>query len=434
MTIFRSLRNHLLLCLVLLLGLSSLVITNATQAAAAPSIPAATALGTLNGSAYGGYLQTQAGSGVESVGPLFPVGLSCVLSSQTATASGSLAALGSFLSSGAANDTVTTSELGTSASVQSSATVQGLSLLGGAITATAVQSVANSMATTTTATSTNGSTFTSLVIGGTPITATPAPNTKITLAGIGTVTVNEQVGPVNSVNATSITVIALDVSVTLSNSFGLPIGTHILIAYANSGFSRNVPPATISSYAWGLYATGLGGAASGPFTAVGVSCTGGNSTNSLTSVSVPPLISTGTMVDQAFGSVNTGGSTVTGKSTIQTANITGLLHADSITVSGTASFTPSLHGYTGYTLSLTNASLLGGTIPIAASPAPNTVITIPGVGVAVVNEQSSSGGAAGAKININAIDIMVNVANTLGLPVGARIIIGHANASVTPTA
>lgn len=421
MSIVRSVRNRALLMMGLLVGICAVLFVNAMPAAAAPA-----AVGTFNGTAYAAFVQTP--GNLANVGPLFPVGIGCAVASQSGNAVGNLTALG-LSSAGTAVDSVAITNSATSGSAIASSEIAGLSLLGGAITATSIRSEAETQADTTTALSTNNSTFTNLVIGGVPIVANPAPNTKVNLPGIGTVTVNEQVGPVNSANASSITTIALDVSIT-TPVFSLPVGAHVLVAYASTNYTRTVQPASVGAFAYGLSATLPPTTTFGPFAAVGLGCAGGSHTVSTAGVSVPPL-SVGAITSSAFGSVGASGSTATGQTSITSVNVLGLLAADAVNARATASFTPALHGYTGYSVTLTNASLLGGVIPLPASPAPNTTITIPGVGTAILNEQSVTTSLISAKIVINAIDITVTTANLLGLPVGSRIIVGHADANVT---
>src|SRR5207237_5895493 len=144
------------------------------------------------------------------------------------------------------------------------------------------------------------STFTNLVVLGVPVSGTPPPNTKITLPGLGFVILNEQSGPVNGHTKTHISVTAIDVNVTEANGFGLPIGTHILIAHADSGIHLISFPATVSARAYGLLTfdkIDKNFAKSGPWANASIGCTGGNKTVSVTRVSVPGIGSTGTITE-----------------------------------------------------------------------------------------------------------------------------------------
>src|SRR5436190_1541833 len=66
---------------------------------------------------------------------------------------------------------------------------------------------------------------------------------------------------------------------------------------------------------------------------------------------------------------------------------------------------------------------------ISASPGPNTTIHIANLGDVVLNEQGNgpSNGPVSTYAGINMIDLHVTNANTLGLPLGTRILIATVN-------
>lgn len=135
--------------------------------------------------------------------------------------------------------TDTTADISTPATGQeiatSSSTVNTLSLLGGAITATVLRSVATSTSNGVTASSSAaGTTFTNLVINGVAL-VNPAANTTITIPGIATVVVNEQIPTGNGTTTTGLTVNALHVTVP-AGALLLP-NADIVIASARSGAS-----------------------------------------------------------------------------------------------------------------------------------------------------------------------------------------------------
>lgn len=79
------------------------------------------------------------------------------------------------------------------ATSQSRSAAQDVSILNGAIRAQVVVAAANSASNGVTAASNgDGSSFVGLVVNGTPIADTVAPNTRISLPGIGEVMLNEQ--------------------------------------------------------------------------------------------------------------------------------------------------------------------------------------------------------------------------------------------------
>lgn len=411
-------------------GIVSLLVLS-TGITPVPTQAAGTVTGITGGSAFAGRLQAGVGSSLLSVGPLFPVGLGCSIKPGTATASATSMALGSVATTGTLADTVTSTRSATLVTVKSTASVQNVQLLGNLITATAVTAVANSREMATAATSSNGTSFVGLVVNGTAISGTLPPNTRIDLPGLGYVVLNQQIGPVNGTDTTSITVNAIHVYVTLSNTLGLPIGTQITIAHAASTITRTASNSTVTAGAYALFATGLVGArvTSGPWAAAGIGCTGGTSTVSLGSVSIPNVASIGTMVDTASGQVTSTGGTASASSKVQTADLlSGIVHADAVNTAADASVTNGV-GSASASTSLVNATVLG--IAVSANPAPNTRVNLPGIGYVVLNEQKIAISAKQASASVNGIDLYVTVAQpALGLKAGARIIVAHSNTGV----
>jgi hypothetical protein len=127
--------------------------------------------------------------------------------------------------------------------VSSSEDLENLNLLSGLVTADALHVTSTSAAAGALVTSTGTTTFTNLVVAGQPITANPAPNTQIALAGLGTLTLNKETcssGPVTACVAGGhehLTVTALSLDVNADNSWGLPLSTNVTIAQAASGIT-----------------------------------------------------------------------------------------------------------------------------------------------------------------------------------------------------
>jgi hypothetical protein len=131
--------------------------------------------------------------------------------------------------------TVTTAQgsVGVSASsAETTASVAGFNLLNGLIKASAVKAAANvSVAGTSVSVSDQGSSFAELTVNGHPeITANPAPNTQVMLAGLGVLYLHRVIQ-----TADSIEVRMLELVVTLDNALGLPIGADVRVADAKTG-------------------------------------------------------------------------------------------------------------------------------------------------------------------------------------------------------
>ncbi len=421
----KSVIAFLVVCTLCIMSFGTLAAWAATGSSTSSTLP-----GVVNGSSYAGYLKVPAGNSVASVGPLFPVSLGlCDTSAKKATSSAASLNLGGFAGSGSLVDHVESYLTATSTTVHASSDVQQVNVLAGLITADEVKSAVMSHATANNATSANNSVFTNLVVAGVPIIGTPAPNTTITLPGLGAVVLNEQDGPVNHVDHTSITVTAIDVQVTLANTFGLPIGTHIFIAHAHSQFTRTSIADVVSAKAYGLYAFGKAGSgfvASGPYATATIACSGGNQTVSVNSISVPVIGSTATITDKATGVITSSAANANSSSKVQQLNLlSGTITADTITASSQAQFssTGSASGKT----KLVNADVAG--VLLSANPSANTKIDIANLGYVIVNEQQITITSTGASITVDAFDLHVTMANSFGLPVGVHIIIAHSESN-----
>jgi hypothetical protein len=112
----------------------------------------------------------------------------------------------------AVSDTLSVSTTGAigpnRASAQSKATVEHVNVLNGLVTAELVVAMSSSTADGSTATSTaEGSTLLGLSINGSaPVDVTPAPNTTISILGVGTVILNEQLPGGDGVHTSALTV------------------------------------------------------------------------------------------------------------------------------------------------------------------------------------------------------------------------------------
>lgn len=387
----------------------------------------ATPIAIADGNAYAARIN--AGHNSLTAGPIAPASLSCdtkPASDQNSVASITLAPIVS--SSGTASDMVVSNYGSTTVAVQSSSVVQGVSVLGGAITATTVQAVANSGLSNGSASSNaNGSMFVGLTVAGQSYSGTPPPNTRVRIAGLGTVILNEETMSHNRSVATGITVNMIHVRITQANSFGLPIGSDVIVGHADSSIATPPVPVTVDASSYALLGTGLAGsgsAKSGPWAPARIPCTGGNAVDDLASLTLP-FASLGTMADTASGQVSSTGSSASAQSQVQNVSLlAGLIAASAVTTDAAVTLdgSPTRSG----SVTIVDGSIAG--TPISSSPAPNTTVNITGLGYVILNEQKGSLGRQSAKIVVNAIHLVVTTQNSLGLPVGANIIIANATA------
>jgi len=138
---------------------------------------------------------------------------------------------------------ITTGAIGESkASAQSSATVEAVNVLNGLVTADLVVSMSSSSADGSRATSNaEGSTLVNLRVNGFPMgDVTPAANTEISIPGVGTVKLNEQISGGDGVHSTEFTVNMIHVVLTVA------VTGDIIVASAHSDVNFTPAPTTTS--------------------------------------------------------------------------------------------------------------------------------------------------------------------------------------------
>ncbi len=409
--------------------LAALAITYFMTSAPAKASTSFPAVG--QGDAYAALVTLNTGGPTKILaGPIAPASLACnVITSNKMNDAASIN-FGAALSTGTATDTVASMHSSSGASMKSTSTVQGVSALGGLITATTVEAVANSAASSAGSSSNGtGSMFVNLVVAGVPISGTPAPNTTIALPGIGSVVLNEQTLE-NDASTTSIDVNLIHIRVTKSNSLGLQIGTNIIVAHAVSRITVSASATGVDADAYGLllklHADDLD-AGTGRYAPATINCTAGYDRDRIVSIS-SPIGTTGVVVDTADGHVTASGGSAEGISDIENARfLGGLIVAASIKSFSQVQLTTS--GSRMGSTTLTHAEIAG--VALSLHPAPNTRINIANLGYAILNEQSGSMDATGATQQVNAIHVFVTDANSFHLPINSSIIIGHSRAEVT---
>ena len=150
---------------------------------------------------------------------------------------------------------ITTGAIGESkASAQSSATVETVNVLNGLVTADVVVSMSSSSADGSTATSNaKGSTLLNLTVNRVPMgNVTPAANTEISIPGVGTVKLNEQISGGDGVHSTELTVNMIHVVLT-----GVVTGD-IIVASAHSDVNFTPAPTSVTGFMTGGGRLGTG--------------------------------------------------------------------------------------------------------------------------------------------------------------------------------
>jgi hypothetical protein len=332
------------------------------------------------------------------------------------------------LTTGTINTSVSSQSTSTGLASSSSSTIEGASLLGGLVSATTIQSVSTTNRSSSThrfSTSAAGTEFLDLSVAGIPISGTPAPNTKITLPGVGYVELNQQTSHVYRHSA-YLTVIGIHVVVTLSTPLA-PVGTQIIVGDAVSDMGGSVG-GLLYGLAYGANANvaGIGGVVvAGEEFPQSLGCTGTNGvtrTNTGVAITIPGALSTGTVVDSAAGTDNS--SSVSGQvsSEVQGINLgAGLVTATAVESSVSADGNPPALANNSTFLGLTVSGFPG----IGDDVPPNTKLSIAGLGTLWLNRQFKTAN------KITAIGIQLDVtvpSNPLGLQPG--LVVNIASASV----
>ena len=162
----------------------------------------------VGGQAYSTYVNTPVGYSGPSPLAVLP-GISGTDGAE-ADAQGSTQTIAGALSSDFLNS-ITSGEIGTAESgAQSTASAASINILNGLITADeAIANVMSSVTPSGAVSNADGSTFTNLVVAGVPVTSGDgpvAPNTNISLPGVGYVVLNEQIPSGDGVTSSGLTV------------------------------------------------------------------------------------------------------------------------------------------------------------------------------------------------------------------------------------
>jgi hypothetical protein len=294
------------------------------------------------------------------------VTISCTRSSQSLTGTAAPVSLPGLTSSVGAVATAasTTHTSGSSTySDNSSATIDSVSLLNGAITSGAISSTAAaSLGGSGGPTASGTVSLASLKIAGNSVGANPAPNTKLTVPGVGTVTLNAQKVQKNSGRAL-VNIDAIDVTIAAGNTLGLPVGVQIAIGHVLATVGGPVV-GLLSGRAFGTSLTGNSNANSQPSFVAYVNCTGGGTTttNHGTGITAGPL-TTGSITDTATGTDTSSTLAAATESKVAGITVAQVLTAGAVDAQANASITAGKLTASG-SATVTALKVLGRTIRV----------------------------------------------------------------------
>jgi hypothetical protein len=407
----------------LTLSIGGVSVAQAAQASA-PVSPQATGGLFYTGDAYGTYAFV---GNTVIAGKSAVVGLGCTTTAGVHKANTvTTVNVPNVVTTGLIDTTADSSDNGTTVKSVTTADIHDASLLSGLVTATEVKAVSSTSHNATGFhVSAAGSSFVNLVVGGVPIIIAPAPNTTIDLPGVGRVVLNEQITHIKATTA-SFTVNMIHVYVTFDLP-GIAKGTQIIVAHAKSDLELN-KAGSLDGQAYGTKAHVGHLVISGPSAPVSMPCGGTNGivkTNSVASVNVPDVISTGTVIDTAQGTITATTASGETTSTVQTVNLlAGLATADAVKADAHASKSAGIITLSDAGSTFVNLVVNGQSI--SDNVAPNTKITtVAGLTIwlhRVIQTPNS--------IEVRMIEIIVKGPNAFGLQTGTDIQVAVAEASV----
>jgi hypothetical protein len=331
------------------------------------------------------------------------------------------------LTTGTIDTSASSEATSTGVASTASSTIQNVNALGGLVTATAVESVSTTSRddkTGTFSTSAAGTQFLGLTVAGVPVSATPPPNTKIPLPGVGYVELNQQTAHVSSAKA-SLRVIGLHIVVTLSTPLA-PVGTDIKVGFASSGLGGPVA-GLLDGLAYGTRANVASTVIAGESFPESLSClgtSGATRTNTGAGVTIPGILTSGTVADTVEGTAGHKNASATVTSTIEGLNLgNGLVTATAIKADVTAAGNPPAYTDNSAFLGLSVQGFPG----ISDNVPPNTKLNLAGIGTLWLHRQF--------KFSHEIVVIMVQLivtapGNPLGLAMGTTVNVGYARAGV----
>ena len=373
-------------------------------------------------SAYGTYAYVGSTVVIGKTAPV-SVGPGCGTPQTGLTASGTDASL-------TAPPNAVTGSVNTSASTAlnkatGTSDVHNVNLLVGLIVGSEVKAVSTTFKDNTGLhTSAAGSKLVGLVVAGMPQSSAPAPNTTINLLGFGKVVLNQQI-VTGTATTQKLTVNMIHVYITQSNVLGIAVGTQIVVASASSGLTQINGPASLDGTAYGTQVTGtlIKSSATAP---VGVGCQGNALiTNTQVGITVPNVLSSGSIFDTAQGSVTASQSSAQTTASIQNANVlNGIIKASTINAQANALTTDGVAFHFSTSGSFTNLSVSGHP-EITASVSANTQVTLTGIGTLYLKRVIQGTNS----VQIRMIELVLTQ-SFMGLPTGTHVYVGVASASL----
>jgi hypothetical protein len=341
-------------------------------------------------------------------------------------------ALTSLLKAGAVQTSTAAKAISGGYEVVSRARVADVNILGGAITAAAIQTTTTSSVVHGRTSSTSNSTFVGLKIPGVSVPVTVPTNFAVNIPGIATVILNYKMTAGDA--STQMMTIGMGLYIGLlrqegPNAAGAAVSVNL--TYAALG-PLAVPPSKhyISASSFGTQVNARAGSVnvrSDPTAPAYLPAGGTNgktTTQRVAGVNLTSLARVGGVKDTVSGSNTASSFDARSSSTVAGVNLfNGLIRADAITASAHAYGTTTANRKATGSSTLANLVIAGHALPAKAGP--NSTFKLLGVGTITLNQQIRNGHS----ITVRALDIVLGKAQ-YGFPAGAEIQVAVAAAAV----
>lgn len=318
----------------------------------------------------------------------------------------------------------------TGTSLTSHAETADVDLLGGLITADAVDTTSTTTFTGTDFTSESNTQFVNLQISGFTLPVDIPRNFTVKIPGVARIVLNYAA---SSRNASTMVSAGAGLVVKLLQGVGdSPLGSKIYLNPTYAAITTHIPETPVvlggSAYGTQITASVLGINANvqkTAYQALSASGTDGDVvTNSTVGVSLPNIIDTGVITTTVRGTAtNRSGDAQTTAAVANLNLLDGLVKAKVLKAVARTTLASGGHITLRHTSTLVGLRLGGQRIPVSVDP--NTRIDVAGLGTVILNQHQNFGFGT----TVIAARIIVSTAG-LGLPVGASVVIGYASSYI----
>lgn len=334
-----------------------------------------------------------------------------------------------IVSGGAVNTDVSSS----AQNAQATSNTASISLLAGLISAQGLTAVSNTtLSNGTFQVNSTGTNFNHLVILGHVYNGSVPANTRVNLPLIGYVVLNEQTSNISNAMA-NLTVNMIHVHITVLNILGLQVGTEVIVSSATSGMLNVFAPAILNGQSFGTEVLGnlLSSAPTAPVILPCLGTNGALMTNTLAGINLPSILNSGTVTNTGESNLTNSSSSGNTKSTVTGLNLlNGLVTANVMTAQVTtvvndniAVFSTGVDNFVG--ISVAGHPEITDNIPY------NTSVNLAGLGTLYL-KRVVHGVPPQHSTEVRSLELVVNVNNSYGLPIGLDVIVGDAMIQVVP--